>query len=71
VLINKSHLRSTEVAVIEERWRDEHPQRTATIPYDQQLAGMLQTGTYTLDALRGDTRRAIKRLGLTLAERLV
>jgi MinD superfamily P-loop ATPase len=71
VLINKSQLRSTEVAVIEERWRGEHPQRTATIPYDEQLAGMLQTGTYMLDALGGATRRAIKRLGLTVAERLV
>ena len=71
VLINKSHLRSTEIAVIEERWRDEHTHRTATIPYDATLAGMLQTGTYTLDALAGATRRAIKRLGLTVAERLV
>jgi MinD-like ATPase involved in chromosome partitioning or flagellar assembly len=71
LLINKSHLRATDVSVIEERWRGEHPQRTATIPYDATLAGMLQTGTYTLDALGSETRRAIKRLGLTVAERLV
>src|SRR4051794_26206332 len=71
LLINKSHLRSTDVSVIEERWRSEHPQRTATIPHDEQLAGMLMTGTYTLDALGSATRRAIKRLGLTVAERLV
>jgi MinD-like ATPase involved in chromosome partitioning or flagellar assembly len=71
LLINKSHLRATDVAVIEERWRGEHPQRTAAIPYDEQLAGMLQTGTYTLDALTGMTRRAVKRFGLTVAERLV
>jgi len=32
---------------------------------------MLDTGTYTLDALDGPTRRAIKRLGLAVAERLV
>jgi MinD-like ATPase involved in chromosome partitioning or flagellar assembly len=70
-LINKSHLRATDVAVIEERWRGERPQRTATIPDDEQLAGMLQTGTYTLDALAGTSRQAIKRLGLTVAERLV
>jgi MinD-like ATPase involved in chromosome partitioning or flagellar assembly len=71
VLINKSHLRAADVSVIEERWRGEHGQRTATIPYDEQLAGMLATGTYTLDALAGATRHAIKRLGLGVAERLV
>src|SRR4051812_42781705 len=71
LLINKSHLRSTDVSVIEERWRGEHPQRTATIPHDEQLAAMFTTGTYALDALGGATRRAIKRLGLTVAERLV
>ena len=59
-------------AAIEQRFR---AQRICTarspIPYDEQLAAMLDSGTYTLDALAGTTRVAIKQLGLAVAERLV
>ena len=48
---------------IEDRFRAEHLHRAVTIPYDEQLATMLDTGTYTLDALERPTRLAIKRLG--------
>ena len=41
------------------------------IPYDDQLAGMLDTATYQLDALERTTRTAIKRLGLNIHEQLV
>ena len=55
---------------IEDRFRAEHLHRAVTIPYDEQLATMLDTGTYTLDALERPTRLAIKRLGLAVAEQL-
>jgi Flp pilus assembly CpaE family ATPase len=42
-----------------------------SIPHDEQLAAMLESGTYALGALRTATRMAIKTLGLAVAERLV
>ena len=57
--------------VIEDRFRAEHLHRAVTIPHDEQFAAMLDSGTYALDALRRDTRLAIKRLGLAVAEQLV
>jgi hypothetical protein len=42
-----------------------------TIPFDEQLAAMLDAGHYTLDALRRPTRMSIKQLGLAVAEQLV
>ena len=42
-----------------------------TIPYDKQLAAMLDTRTYSLGALQSPTRTAIKRLGLAVAEQFV
>ena len=53
------------------RFRAEHLHRTVTIPYDEQLATMLDSGTYTLDALGRPTRMAIKQLGLAVTEQLV
>ena len=58
-------------ARVERRFRAEHSQRAVTIPYDEQLAAMLDSGTYSLEALRRPSRVAIKRLGLAVAERLV
>ena len=55
---------------IEDRFRAEHLHRAVTIPYDEQLATMLDAGTYTLAALERPTRLAIKRLGLAVAEQL-
>jgi MinD-like ATPase involved in chromosome partitioning or flagellar assembly len=71
VAINQARLRPEGVAVLEAHWRGAHPHRAVTVPYDEQLGGMLDSGTYTLDALDGETRLAIKRLGLAVAERLV
>jgi cellulose biosynthesis protein BcsQ len=71
VAINQARLDPQEAEVVEAHWHAQHPHRAITIPFDEQLAGMLDTGTYTLDALRFTTRAAIKRLGLAAAERLV
>jgi hypothetical protein len=71
VAINKWLLRSGELRAIEERFRAEHLHRSVMIPYDEQLATMLDTGTYGLDALGRATRVAIKHLGLAVAEQLV
>jgi MinD-like ATPase involved in chromosome partitioning or flagellar assembly len=45
--------------------------RHVTIPYDGQLRTMLDTGTFTLDALGRATRLPIKELGVEIAEQLV
>lgn len=71
VMMNKSLLRSTEADVVEQRLRSEYACRAVTIPDDEQLAAMLDTGSYSLEALARTSRVAIKRLGLTVAERLV
>src|SRR5215211_5382335 len=71
VALNKSLLRAADVQVIEERFRDEHLHRSITIPHDEQLATMLDTGAYTLEALKRPTRLAIKRLGIAVSEQLV
>jgi putative peptide zinc metalloprotease protein len=71
VVINKSLLRTGDVRVIEERFRAEHLHRAVTIPQDEQLALMLDSGTYSLDALTRPSRLAVKRLGLAVAEQLV
>ncbi len=70
VAVNKSLPRAADVSVIGERFRAEHLHRTVAIPYDEQLATMLDTGTYALDALERPTRLAIKRLGLAVCEQL-
>lgn len=69
--INKSLLRSADSRAIEERFRAEHLHRAVMVPYDEQLASMLDTGTYGLGALGRSTRMAIKYLGLAVAEQLV
>lgn len=71
VAVNKSLLGSAGARIIEERFRAEHLHRSVTISYDEQLATMLDSGAYALEALRRPTRLAIKRLGLAVAEQLV
>ena len=51
VAINKSLLRSGDLRAIEERFRAEHLHHAVTIPHDEQLATMLDTGSYGLDTL--------------------
>ncbi len=57
--------------MIEDRFRAERLHRAVTIPQDEQLAAMLDSGTYALDVLGRETRLAIKRLGLAVTEQLV
>jgi MinD-like ATPase involved in chromosome partitioning or flagellar assembly len=71
VALNKSLLRAGDLPAVEQRFQAEHLHRCVTIPYDEQLAAMLDAGHYTLDALRRPTRLAIKQLGLAVAEQLV
>jgi MinD-like ATPase involved in chromosome partitioning or flagellar assembly len=71
VVINKSRLGSAAVDAIEDRFRAKHLHRAVTIPYDEPLAAMLDSGTYALEALAQRTRFAIKRLGLAVADQLV
>lgn len=71
VAINKSLVCEADVRVIEERFRGEHLHRSVTIPQDEQLATMLDSGAYALDALDRGTRVAIKELGLAVSEQLV
>jgi MinD-like ATPase involved in chromosome partitioning or flagellar assembly len=71
IAINKSRADSHAADVVEDRFRAERLHRAVTIPFDEQLATMLDSGTYTLDALGPRTRAAAKRLGLAVAEQLV
>lgn len=71
VVLNKSLLRSSDTSAIEEHFRAQHLHRSILVPYDEQLATMLDSGSYTLDALGRHTRVAVKLLGLAVAEQLV
>jgi putative peptide zinc metalloprotease protein len=71
VAINRSPLGTPAIEAIERRLRAERLHRTVTIPRDEQLATMLDSGTYALEALRRPTRLAVKRLGLAVAEQLI
>jgi MinD-like ATPase involved in chromosome partitioning or flagellar assembly len=72
VACNKFYARGpADLRELERRLRERRLHRNVAIPYDDQLAAMLDTGTYQLDALERTSRMAIKRLGLAVAERLV
>lgn len=71
VAINKSRPGSVAADTIEDRFRAERLHRAVTVPFDDRLAVMLDSGAYTLDALRRRTRLAVKRLGLAVADQLV
>jgi len=72
LVVNMSHLRpGRETKALEERFRRERLRSPVIVPHDDQLAAMLDSATYTLEALERPTRLAIKRAGLAAAERLV
>ena len=72
VACNKFYARRpADLAELERRLRERRLHRSVAIPHDDQLATMLDTGTYQLDALERTTRRALKRLGLAVTEQLV
>jgi MinD-like ATPase involved in chromosome partitioning or flagellar assembly len=70
LVLNKAHLTSQELPGVEERFRAEHVHRAVVLPHDEQLASMLDSGCYALDALTRPTRVAIKQLGLSAGEQL-
>lgn len=59
-----------EDTVLEEHFLAEEPRSAVTLPYDEQLAAMLESRTYSLAPLAPSTRTAIKRLGVAVAEQL-
>jgi MinD-like ATPase involved in chromosome partitioning or flagellar assembly len=72
VVMNKSDPHSAaELRALDDRFRQERLHRSLTIPYDERLAVMLDSGTYALEALGRRTRLPVKRLGLAVAEQLV
>jgi len=72
VVSNKFHARGpADLRELERRLRERRLRRNVAIPHDDQLAVMLDTATYQLDALERTSRMAIKRLGLAIAEQLV
>jgi MinD-like ATPase involved in chromosome partitioning or flagellar assembly len=72
VVVNKAHPRpAAELRAVEECFRRARLHRSVTIPYDERLAVMLDSGTYSLEALGRRTRLPVKRLGLAVAEQLV
>jgi MinD-like ATPase involved in chromosome partitioning or flagellar assembly len=72
VACNKFYARGpADPRELERRLRERRLHRNVAIPYDDQLAAMLDTGSYQLEALERTSRMAIKRLGLAVAERLV
>jgi MinD-like ATPase involved in chromosome partitioning or flagellar assembly len=72
VLVNKAHPHPMdELRAVETCFRDRNPHRSVTVPYDRRLATMLDTGTYSLEALDATTRLPVKLLGLSVAEQLV
>jgi MinD-like ATPase involved in chromosome partitioning or flagellar assembly len=71
VAANKFHARGpADLRELERRLRERRLHRSVAIPHDDQLAAMLDTGTYEVDALPRNTRLAIKRLGVAVAEQL-
>jgi MinD-like ATPase involved in chromosome partitioning or flagellar assembly len=57
--------------VIEENFRRQAVATRATIPYDQRLRSMLDTGTYDLSRLKSSTRVPVKELAAALTQNFV
>jgi MinD-like ATPase involved in chromosome partitioning or flagellar assembly len=71
VVLNKAiSSRGVDLGQIERRFSEQRLHRSRTLPLDQRLQVMLDSGTYELQDLSRPTRTAIKLLGLTVAEQL-
>ena len=71
VACNKFYARRpADLAELERRLRERRLHHSIAIPHDDQLAAMLDSATYQLDALERPSRMAIKRLGLQVAQQL-
>ncbi len=71
VVVNKAvSSRGVDLGQIERRFSEQRLHRSRTLPLDQRLQVMLDSGTYELQDLSRPTRKAIKLLGVTVAEQL-
>jgi hypothetical protein len=71
VVLNKARPHAgLELSAVDECFRQQRLHRSVTIPYDERLAVMLDSGTYALEALNRRSRLPIKQLGLAVAEQL-
>ena len=59
-----------ELSAVDECFRQQRLHRSVTVPHDDRLAVMLDSGTYALEALQRPTRLPVKQLGLAVAEQL-
>ncbi len=57
--------------MIEANFRRHAVETSATIPYDDRLRVMLDTGTYSLPSLKPGTRVPVKDLGAAIAHNFV
>jgi hypothetical protein len=71
VVLNKAPSSRGGRRELEHKFRAAGVRRHIVIPEDEQLATMLDSGTYTLPALRKATRLPVKRFGALVTERLV
>lgn len=71
VVLNKARRApGAELDAVDECFRRQRLHRSVTIPYDERLAVMLDSGTYALESLGRASRLPIKQLGLAVAEQL-
>jgi MinD-like ATPase involved in chromosome partitioning or flagellar assembly len=71
VVVNKARpAPGAELDAVDECFRQQRLHRSVTIPYDERLAVMLDSGTYALESLGRASRLPIKQLGLAVAEQL-
>jgi MinD-like ATPase involved in chromosome partitioning or flagellar assembly len=73
LVLNQAPIRrnSGNRAVIEENFRRQAVATKATIPYDERLRVMLDTGTYELSQVRRSTRVPIKELAAAIGANFV
>jgi MinD-like ATPase involved in chromosome partitioning or flagellar assembly len=71
IVVNRTHPRlAPELRAIEDCLARRDAPPPITLPNDRRLAMMLDSGTYSLEALDRRTRLPVKRLGVAVAERL-
>ncbi len=71
VVVNKAiSSPGVDLGQIERRFSEQRLHRSRTLPLDERLQVMLDSGTYDLEDLSRPTRSAVKLLGLTVAEQL-
>ncbi len=71
LVLNRSGPGPGDRRAIEASFARQRLSRRTVLPYDEQLATMLDSGTYALEGLRRRVRLPIKELGLAVGEQLV